>query len=200
MTSESSNPIKTFAIMASGSGSNAENLILASRKLGANLSCLVCDQPSAGVLDRCKRMDVKTLVIEKLSSKKSHEEAILQTLKAQEVNWLLLAGYMRLLSEDFLSNFYDPVKKRCQVVNIHPSLLPEYPGLNSYQRAFEDKVEKSGATVHFVDAGIDTGPVIEQAAFKRDDGDDLASFTAKGLALEHKLYARVLEKILKDQI
>lgn len=186
--------------MASGSGSNAENLINASRRLGANLACLICDQPAAKVLDRCKKLDVKTFVIKKSSSKKNHEQEILAVLKEMEVNWLLLAGYMRLLSQDFLANFYDPIMNRNQVVNIHPSLLPEYPGLNSYQRAFEEKAKRSGATVHFVDAGIDTGPIIEQASFRREEGDDLSSFTARGLKLEHKLYAQTLEKIFKDQV
>ncbi|MEX0799100.1 MAG: phosphoribosylglycinamide formyltransferase [Bacteriovoracaceae bacterium] len=200
MTLENNNSIKTFAIMASGSGSNAENLIQTSRKLGANLACLICDQSSAKVLDRCKRLDVKAIIMEKTSSKERHEQEILAVLKEMEVNWLLLAGYMRLLSENFLSHFYDPAKDRNQVVNIHPSLLPEYPGLGGYQRAYEDQVERSGATVHFVDGGIDTGPIIEQGSFKREKNDDLASFTARGLALEHTLYARILEKIIKGQV
>lgn len=189
-----------FAILASGNGSNAQALIEGALAQNARFECVITDNPNAGVIQRCEELNVECFVIERDSTKQRHEKAVLRALRSADVNWLFLAGYMRILSESFLTNFQDQKNDRFNVVNIHPSLLPAYPGLDGYRRAFEDGIPKSGASVHFVDAGVDTGKIIAQSEFERLPNDDLEQFSARGLALEHKLYTDVFNKILKGEI
>jgi phosphoribosylglycinamide formyltransferase-1 len=123
----------------------------------------------------------------------SHREegALLALLKRLQPRWALLAGYKRLVGQGFLDFFADSGFHR--VLNVHPSLLPAYPGLGGYERAFQDGVKVSGVTVHLVDMGLDTGLCVLQESFEREDDDTLESFTAKGRKLEHKLFPRALD-------
>ncbi|EQC51623.1 formyltransferase family protein, partial [Bacteriovorax sp. DB6_IX] len=128
-----------FAIFASGNGSNAQNIIeylRGSRSL--EVSIVITDNPDAYVIQRCLHLgvDYKVIPFSKEKGKAIHESEIIEVLKTYHVKWILLAGYMRILSSQFLSLFHDGSLSEARVVNIHPSLLPQYPGLNSYERAF----------------------------------------------------------------
>ena len=189
------------AILASGRGSNAANLVSFSRedscKNDLSIVCLVADNPDAMVLERAKDWSVPGYCIpHKGMEREEHEKKVLEVLQSHDVNWVFLAGYKRIVSGDFLRAFPDPEGGHYRVVNIHPSLLPEFPGLNAYERAFEKGVDCSGVTVHFVDEGVDTGPIICQEHFPREKNDTLEDFVQRGLRLEHKLYRKAIRTIL----
>lgn len=184
-------------IFASGSGTNAENLIRhAAGNAGFSVAAVICDKPDAGVIDKCAALDIPCHIIPFENSKHSHEAQIRKALSAYDADWIFLAGYMRILSAEFIAEFYDPALGCARIVNIHPSLLPAFRGKDAYARAFAKNVSESGVTVHFVDSGIDTGPVILQRSFPRKPDDTLESFTARGLALEYKTYIDAIALLL----
>jgi len=189
-----------FAIFASGNGSNAQNIIeFLAEKESMNAVCVVTDNRDAYVIERCRALGTECVVIpfEKGMKKSCHEGKIRSYLKEKNVDWILLAGYMRILSNRFIDEFYDQILKQARIVNIHPSLLPCYPGLNSYERAFNDKVPLSGVTLHYVDAGIDTGKIILQKSFKSKAIKSLDEFKETGLKLEYQAYRQFLNMFLE---
>ena len=184
--------------MASGSGSNAENIIRFAQQNPDKIKIplIICDQPEAGVIERAKKLNVPCIVIPGTKATRAEQEQkILDTLAAHKVEWVFLAGYMRLISEKFLSTFADADLGVNRIVNIHPSLLPEFPGVDSYRRAYDANVPASGVTLHFVDNGVDTGPIIEQRKFKRLKDESFESFRDRGLALEYSLYTSFLQRL-----
>lgn len=186
------------AVFASGSGTNAENLIRhAQENPNFEIPVVICDKPKATVIDRCKALNTKCLVIPYAGSKTEHEKEILNALADYDIDWIFLAGYMRILQQDFLDIFFDAELGTSRIVNIHPSRLPEFPGINAYQRAFDAGVETSGVTVHFVDGGVDSGPIILQKTFPRKTNDTLESFTQRGFALEYKTYIEAIDILLQ---
>ncbi len=188
------------AIFASGTGSNAEALIKKMQSLGGTIEFVFTDKPAAGVLAKAQALNTKTYVIEKSQDRQQHEQEILQLLVKHEVDWVLLAGYMRLLSAEFLQSLADRHHGHAQVVNIHPSLLPAYPGKDSLERAFADKVEQSGVTLHLVDEGMDTGAILKQAALSLKGFHAFGDFKAHIHRLEHQVYTEFLEQIVQGQI
>lgn len=195
----------SVAIFASGTGSNAQALLQKAEDLGQlpRIKAIITDNPDAGVIKHAQRFGIECGIypIQKIpgqdfaSAKKQQEQKIIARLDELHVQWILLAGYMRILSPAFLQHYYNSEYAVNQVVNIHPSALPAFPGKDGYGDAFRAGVETSGVTIHFVDAGIDTGPIIQQQLFARLQNDTLESFKARGLALEHQLYPKVLESI-----
>ncbi|TVQ85229.1 MAG: phosphoribosylglycinamide formyltransferase [Micavibrio sp.] len=188
------------AIFASGKGTNAENLIRhAKDNPDFEIAAVICDQEGAGVIGRCVALGIPCHVVPFEKNRAQHEAAILETLSPHDAEWIFLAGYMRILSPEFLAKFYDDGLGVNRIVNIHPSLLPWFKGRDAYRRAYESRVAESGVTVHFVDEGIDSGPIILQWDFPRQTADTLETFTARGMELEYKAYikavARILEKI-----
>jgi phosphoribosylglycinamide formyltransferase-1 len=184
------------AIFASGTGSNAQALMKKAQELPhVEISFVLSDKAEAMVLEKARALNVKTFVVEKTGSKSSHEESILQLLKEHRIEWIFLAGYMRLLSADFLKTFASWQRGRLQVVNIHPSLLPAYPGVNSIERAFNDHVDKTGVTLHLVDEGVDTGPILKQSEVKLMSNETLDSLATKIHATEHRLYTEFLAEL-----
>ncbi len=183
------------AIFASGSGTNAENILrFAHSRPEIKIAVVICDQPGAGVIDRAEKFGVACEVIPaEKGAKVAHEKKVLERLSAHNVDWIFLAGYMRILSPDFIMHFPN------RIVNIHPSLLPEFPGKDSYRRAYDAGVKTAGITLHYVDAGIDTGPVIKQKKFDRIDGESFDDFRARGLALEYQAYTEFLEELCHDR-
>lgn len=202
MTSEDNKV--AIAIMASGNGSNAENLIRfaadRSRSIGISIgvACVVCDKENAGVIERAKRLGVKTHIVSKHKgeSKKVHEQRMIALLRPYRIDWICLAGYMRILTPHFLKAFHNTEHDVSGVINIHPSLLPKFPGLNAYEQAFSAGEREGGATVHFVDAGIDTGEHILQMSFTAEPDYTLDTFKKKGLELEHRLYPMALLQLI----
>jgi phosphoribosylglycinamide formyltransferase-1 len=184
-----------FVILASGAGTNARVLLEHAKKYPERLKAcaVICDRSGAPVLDVAASLGVQTVVV-------SHREEgmMLAQLKKLKPRWALLAGYKRIVGKGFLEFFADEGFHR--VMNVHPSLLPAYTGLNAYDRAFADGVRMSGVTVHLVDAGLDTGLAILQEAFERDDGDDAASFAERGRKIEHKLYPKALDRAAAGKI
>ena len=187
----------SYSILASGNGSNANQILQHAQTNNYlhKIKCVITDNSNAHVIQRAKQFDIPVYVVKFQNDKEVFETDILEILKGFEVNWLLLAGFLKILSEKMLSHFFNDNYQVNQVINIHPSLLPAYPGLNSYERAYKDEVKKSGVTVHFVDSGIDTGPIIMQKSFNRYAQDSLEKFITRGLELEHEIYPQVVDMI-----
>lgn len=194
-------------ILASGDGSNAEAIVQWARVNPDRLAVagILTDNPQAGVIQRAMRLEVScrcipfpeknALIRDFAARKRIHEDQLNEVIAAWGGEWLLLAGYMRILSRDFLSQFIVTAGGSYRVVNIHPSLLPEFPGKDALRRAFDAGAERSGITVHLVDEGVDTGPIIVQESFPRLPGDDFAAFAARGRQVEHRLYGQALAKL-----
>ena len=184
-----------FAILASGRGSNAEALIeaFASGFLPAALALVLSNKPDAPVLEKARRRGVPTAVVpSKGLPREAHEERVLAELERARVDHVLLAGYMRILSPHFLARF------RGSVLNIHPSLLPDFPGLRGAERQWEAGRKVAGATVHRVDAGTDTGPILLQGSLvvRGDEGPD--GLAARILTeVEHVIYPRAVRLFLE---
>ncbi len=193
---------KRFAIFASGLGSNAINLIHFARENPNKLSVevLITDNQNASVISEALKLGVPVEVIPFQKNKSIHEDLILAALKKYSVQWVALAGYMRILTSKFLSNFYDEDLKRNKIINIHPSLLPAFPGKDAYGDAFFAGVSVSGITVHFVDSGVDTGPVILQKTFDREKDDTLEDFISRGKKVEHEVYREAISLVAEDRI
>lgn len=199
-----------IAIFASGNGSNAEALLTyaKSNDILDHIVTIVTDNPEAKVIQRASafQIPVEVIPIRRVqfdtfkAAKREQEQQVLTYLKSLSVNWIVLAGYMRIFSPNFLQEFLNREKNIYQVVNIHPSMLPLFPGKDGYGDAFKANVATSGVTVHFVDDGIDTGPIIHQEAFTRNADDTLESFKARGLALEHEIYPKILHKIVNGTL
>jgi phosphoribosylglycinamide formyltransferase-1 len=191
-----------LAFMASGRGSNLEAILEAIRtkQLDAVPKIVITNDVQARALSVAKDYGVRAIGISSLGrSRAEHEKEILEVLSTEQIDFLVLAGYMRILSESFLEPFKDP-RGFYRVVNIHPSLLPAFPGKNSYEDAFLHGVKVSGITIHFVDGQVDHGPILAQEAFPRFEDDTLQAFKARGLAVEHKLFPKVLQQLAEGKL
>lgn len=190
-----------IALFASGRGSNVQAILdaIQSGALEAQVQCVVCNVEDAPVIGLARRAGVPAQVIPHTGlSREDHEAQILEALAEFEIDYLVLAGYMRLFTPGFLNKFKQEGHYR--VVNIHPSLLPAFPGSKGYEDAFHYGVKLSGVTVHFVDDAMDNGPILLQEAFPRLDNDALEDFKARGLALEHQLYPKALQLLAENQV
>ena len=179
-----------LGVLVSGSGSNLQALLdaCAREDFPAEVALVVCNVPGAYALRRAEAAGVPTRVLEHKAygARADFERALGDALAEAGVQWVCLAGFMRLLSADFLGRFPG------RVLNIHPSLLPAFPGLHAQRQALDKGVKVAGCTVHFVDPGMDTGPIIAQAAVAVLSGDDEAALSARILAEEHRLYPLVV--------
>ncbi|MCY1045491.1 phosphoribosylglycinamide formyltransferase [Corallococcus sp. bb12-1] len=175
-----------LGVLISGGGSNLQALLDAAGQADfpAEVACVASNMPTAYGLERARNAGVRAEVVDHkgFKSKADFEAALHGVLADAGVEWVCLAGFMRLVSADFLKHFPG------RVLNIHPSLLPAFPGLHAQRQALERGVKVAGCTVHFVDAGTDTGPIIAQAAVPVLPQDDEASLSARILAEEHRLY------------
>lgn len=190
-----------IAIFASGSGSNAEALIRKASDLGdIQIEFILSDKKDAFVLERAKKLGVTAYVVEKTSTRENHEQEILKLVDEHQIDWILLAGYMRLISPEFLQALKERHEGHAQLINIHPSLLPAYPGTESIQRAYQDQVPASGVSIHYVDEGVDTGPLLAQEKVTLAAGETLESFATRIHALEHRMYEKILERISRQEL
>lgn len=181
-------------LMASGAGTNAINLIHYSKKLqNVKIVGIIVDKKSSGLLK--SELGVPVYLIDKKKSmgQLEHEELIILKIKELQGHFVLLCGYMRVLSLGFLKYFYDHGLGQNRVLNIHPSLLPKYKGAHAYQEAYSSGDPFSGVTIHFVDEGMDTGKIFEQMTFARDLNDSFEDFVLKGKNLEWQIYPKVLD-------
>ena len=183
-----------LGILISGRGSNMIALADAAsdgRIPNAMIAIVISDQPNAGGLAGAKERGIQTLVIERRGRKREeHDAEIVAALRQRRVDLVCLAGYMRILSRQFLDAY------RGRILNIHPSLLPSFPGLGAQRQALEAGVKFSGCTIHFVDESLDGGPIIAQRSVPVHDDDTVESLSARILNEEHKLYAEALALVL----
>ncbi|MFC6255024.1 phosphoribosylglycinamide formyltransferase [Secundilactobacillus hailunensis] len=187
-------PEPRIAIFASGNGTNFEALVNAN--LPAPICVLVCDHADAPVIQRAKRHQVPVIlsVVKKGVSKAQREQRLLQDLAPFHVNILVLAGYMRIIGETLLKVFPR------HIINIHPALLPSFPGRHGIEDAYQAGVKVTGVTIHYVDGGVDTGEIIAQEAVYRSEQDSLASLEAKIHAVEHQLYPKTVSQLIKKGV
>lgn len=180
-----------LGVLVSGNGSNLQAILdaISSRFLQADLRIVISDNPKAYAIERAQKANIPFVIIEKKNFENKHlfEKALVSALKNAEVNWVVLAGFMKILSKDFLQEFPN------RVINIHPSLLPAFPGLHAIDQAWNHGVKVTGCTVHLVDEGCDTGPILGQTAVLIESEDDLESLTKKIHKAEHELYPRILQ-------
>ncbi|MGP3778670.1 phosphoribosylglycinamide formyltransferase [Halanaerobium saccharolyticum] len=187
-----------IAVFASGRGSNFQSIIdnIKSGDIPAEIKLLISDRQDAGALKRAEHEGIEHLFIDPdhFETKADYEEELIGLLENDGVELVVLAGYMRILSPLFVKHFQN------QIINIHPSLLPAFKGLDSQKQAVDYGVKYSGCTVHFVDQGMDTGPIIKQAVVEvkaEDSADDLA---ARILKEEHKIYPEAVKLIAEGRI
>lgn len=180
-----------IAVLVSGSGTNLQAILDAVRvgTLEAEVAVVVSNKAGAPALDRAHAAGVTTLVIEHraYASREAYDLAMVEALRAHGVDVVVLAGFMRIVTPVLLEAFPN------RVVNIHPSLLPAFPGMNAQRQAFKAGVAVTGCTVHLVDGGMDTGPIVAQAAVVVRAEDDEASLHARILVEEHRLLPRALQ-------
>lgn len=161
----------------------------------SEVAVVIADQPNAAGLAKAAERGVETIVIEKDGRKRAeHDAEIVAALKDRGVELVCLAGYMRLLSPEFVKAFPN------RIVNIHPSLLPSFPGLNVQQQAIDHGVKVSGCTVHFVDQNLDAGPIILQRFVEVKDDDSAETLSARILEQEHGAYVEAVRRIVSGRL
>ncbi|WP_304249612.1 phosphoribosylglycinamide formyltransferase [Limosilactobacillus gastricus] len=184
------------AIFASGNGTNFEVLAkqFQDQTIPGDLVLMFCDHPDAKVVERAHRFKVlvETFTVKECGGKQAYEERILKVLQDYQIDFIALAGYMRVVGPTILDH-YDH-----RIVNLHPAWLPEYPGLHSIERALADHRDQTGVTVHYIDAGLDSGPIIAQRHVPILADDTLDSLESRVHEVEHQLYPQVLKAVLTD--
>ena len=187
-----------IGILISGPGSNMVALVdaVASGEIpDSEVAVVISDQPNAAGLSKASDRGVETLIIEKNGRKRAeHDAEIVAALKERSVELVCLAGYMRLLSPEFVRAFPN------RIVNIHPSLLPSFPGLNVQHQAIDHGVKVSGCTVHFVNDDLDAGPIILQRVVEVKDDDTAETLSARILEQEHSAYVEAVKLVASGQI
>lgn len=187
-----------LAVLASGRGSNFEAIYQAIQNggLNARICVLISDKESAPVLDKGRRAGIPSLYVNprQFEDKGAYEKQIVQEMTSRGVELVVLAGYMRLVGSVLLDCYPN------RVINIHPALLPSFKGLEAHKQALDYGVKYSGCTVHFVDAGMDSGPIIMQSVVPVMDNDDEASLAARILIEEHRLYPAAIQAIADGRI
>jgi len=190
-------PLK-LGVLVSGRGSNLQAIIdaIEGKRLDAEIRLVVSDQAEAYALERAKKHGIPTTVFHArdYSSREEFDRAVVQRLREHQVELVCLAGFMRILSPYFIREYKN------RIINIHPALLPVFPGLHVQRKALEHGVKFSGCTVHFVDEGMDTGPIIIQAAVPVLDGDDEEALAARILRFEHQIYPRAIQLIAEGRL
>ncbi|MBP0725999.1 phosphoribosylglycinamide formyltransferase [Bacillus sp. RG28] len=183
-----------LAVFASGNGSNFQAIINAinANELRAKICLLVCDKRDAYSIERAKQAGIPTFVFtaKEYESKAAYEQEIVTILQENKVDLIALAGFMRLIGPTLLEAF------RGKIVNIHPSFLPLFPGKDAVGQALHANVEKTGVTVHFVDEGMDTGPIISQQEIDITLGETRESLEKKIHDVEHELYVKTLQSLI----
>jgi len=187
-----------IAVFASGRGSNFQSIIdnIKSGDLEAEIKLLISDRQEAGALKRAEHEDIENVYInpDHFGSKADYERELIGLLKTAGVELVVLAGYMRILSPLFVKEFKN------KIINIHPSLLPAFKGLDAQKQAVDYGVKYSGCTVHFVDQGMDTGPIIKQAVVEVNADDSADDLAARILKEEHKIYPEAVKLIAEGRI
>lgn len=185
---------RRLAVLISGRGSNLQSIIdaIARRELDATIACVIANRPDAAGLRRAQDagLETRTLSPREYGNRDAYDAAIVELLRAHDVGLVCLAGFMRLVGPRILAAFPDAV------LNIHPSLLPSFPGLDAQRQALEHGVRVSGATVHLVTSELDGGPIILQSAVPVLDDDTVETLSARILVEEHRIYPPAIGNVL----
>jgi len=176
------------AILISGNGSNLQSIIDNADRIDLQISCVISNNKNAFGLKRAESSKINTYIINpKLYySKVDFDKELISIINKHEVELIILAGYMRILTPIFISHYFG------KIINIHPSLLPKFPGLNTHQRVLDSSDTEHGATVHFVVDKLDSGPIISQTYVKINCDDSVESLSTKVLIKEHDLYPKII--------
>lgn len=189
--------MKKIAVFISGSGTNLQALIDNTKqgKLLATIALVVSNKPDAYGLIRAKESGIKTVVVNHLDYKtrEEHELAIEKHLTEHQIDLIVLAGYMRLLTADFVRKWH------LKIINLHPALLPSFPGVKAIEQAFDYGVKITGVSTIFVDEGVDTGIIIMQDIVRIENNDSIDTLTEKVHQLEHKLLPLTVNLIASDK-
>lgn len=192
------NSKKNIAVLISGRGSNLQAIIDAveSGAIPASLRLVVSNVKDAFGLERARKHHLDAVFVDPkaYSTRLEFDMAVADLLKSREIHLVCLAGYMRVLSPEFVHSF------RGRIINIHPALLPAFPGLDVQKKALEHGVKFSGCTVHFVDEGVDTGPIILQSVVPVLDNDDAETLSSRILQEEHKIYPLAIQAFVEDRL
>jgi phosphoribosylglycinamide formyltransferase-1 len=185
---------RKLGVLISGRGSNLKAIIdaITARQLDAAIAIVISNRANAPGLDHAIAAGIETLVLSHAaySTREDYDRALVGELNQRDVAVVCLAGFMRLLSPVFVDAFPN------RILNIHPSLLPKYPGLHPQQQALDDGAVESGATVHFVNNDLDAGPIVLQQSVPVLRGDTVDSLAARILEVEHQLYPRAIAQVL----
>ena len=192
-----SDPNRRLGVLISGRGSNLQAIIdaIGSRRLNAQIAVVISNTPDAAGLEKAKNASIETLVVDhrdkaRFPTRDAYDAELVRELQSRSVRLVCLAGFMRLLTKTFLDAFPNAI------LNIHPSLLPAFPGANAQYQALEHGVKWTGATVHLVNEELDGGPIILQETVPVKEGDDLDTLAARILEREHHLYPLAIQVLL----
>lgn len=187
-----------MGVLASGRGSNLQAIldVIEAGKLAARVVVVVSDRADAQALDRARRHGVKAVFVDprQHQDREAFDRAVAAVLDEHRVELVCLAGFMRLLTPGFVAAYRD------RIMNIHPALLPSFPGLHAQRQALAYGAKIAGATVHFVDEGVDTGPIILQAAVPVLDDDTEETLSARILVEEHRIYPRAIQLFAEGRL
>ena len=190
--------MKSIVILISGRGSNMESLLksVADGLLPVRVAAVIANRPDAKGLEIAAAQDVETCVVDhtRFDSRDAFDAAMIKTIDSYSPDLVVLAGFMRILTDAFVRRYEG------RLLNIHPSLLPSFPGLHTHRRALEEGVRVHGCTVHFVTPQLDHGPVVVQAAVPVLDGDDEASLAARVLVQEHQVYPMAVRWFAEERL
>ena len=190
--------MKSIVIIISGRGSNMESLLnaVAEGSLPVQVAAVISNRPDAKGLETAAAQDVETCVVDhtRFDSRESFDAAMIKMIDSYSPDLVVLAGFMRILTDGFVRRYEG------RLLNIHPSLLPSFPGLHTHRRALEEGVRVHGCTVHFVTPQLDHGPVVVQAAVPVLDGDDEATLAQRVLEQEHQVYPLAVRWFAEDRL
>ena len=183
-------------ILISGNGSNLQSLIDKARKIDLEICSVISNKEDAFGLKRAERANISTNFVDpnRFESREDFDKQLIAIIDELDIGLIILAGYMRILSSDFINHFAG------KILNIHPSLLPKFPGLNTHRKAIDAKEKYHGATVHFVTEELDGGPIISQEIVEIDPIDTEYSLAQKVLEKEHILYPRVIHWYTQNRL
>ncbi|MDD1705990.1 MAG: phosphoribosylglycinamide formyltransferase [Methanoregulaceae archaeon] len=191
-------PVKRIAVLASGRGSNFQAVIDAidRREIPASCCGLITDNPGAYSIERAEKAGVPVYIVDYAAypTKEAYEQALCRVMEELSADLYILAGYMRILGSGIVKQFHG------RLMNIHPALLPGFPGLHAQRQALGYGVKVSGCTVHFVDEGMDSGPVIVQACVPVEEEDEEETLSARILAMEHRCLPEAIRLFCEDRL
>jgi phosphoribosylglycinamide formyltransferase-1 len=188
----------SLAVLLSGNGTNFQAIVdsIENGYLKATIKIVISNNKDAFGLKRAENHNIKNLVMDHkdFEDRKSYDQKLKEVIKEESVDFIILAGFMRILGSDFVKNFPN------KIINIHPSLLPKYPGLNTHKKVLENKDKEHGVTVHLVDEGLDSGPIIGFIKILVEDDEKEKDLENKIHKIEHFIYPKILSEFQEGRI